>query len=203
MSALVKETQSPGVITKLHAGEGCAHGGALAPGLAVVICTYRRAESLARFLDSLDGQERQPDELLVVDASPDEKTEKLAVARFGAPGRIPCRTYLRVGESRRGLTLQRNLALARVSRELVAFFDDDVVLLPGCLTELERALVTMGKDVVGVGAVIENERRQPDRLWRTRRALGLVPHLVPGRYTRSGHSIPWSFLGISHLIRYG
>jgi GT2 family glycosyltransferase len=53
---------------------------------------------------------------------------------------------------------------------------------------------TLGPDVVGVGAVVENERRGPDRLWRVRRALGLVPHLVPGRYTRSGHSIPWSFL---------
>lgn len=192
MSALAP--RRPGLLAELHAGERCPHDADLATGLSVVVCTYRRAGSLARFLDSLDQQELQPDALLVVDASPDEETQELMARRFSVPGKIPCRTYVRVGAEGRGLTLQRNRALAMVRHDLVAFFDDDVVLLPGCLAELSRALRTLGDDVVGVGAAVQNERREPDALWRLRRALRLVPHLQPGRYTRSGLSIPWNFL---------
>lgn len=50
--------------------------GELRPGVAVAVCTYCRAKGLNRFLDSLGAQQRRPEQLVIVDASPDDKTEQ-------------------------------------------------------------------------------------------------------------------------------
>jgi GT2 family glycosyltransferase len=81
----------------------------------------------------------------------------------------------------------------------VAFFDDDIVLLPGCLAAMAGGF-DQGVGIVGVGAVIENERTSPPTLWRIRRALRIVPSLTPGRYTRSGFQIPWHFLPVTDSL---
>jgi hypothetical protein len=98
--------------------------------------------------------------------------------------------YFRVSEGLRGLTRQRNFALARVATDLVAFFDDDIVLLPGCLREMERVHRDR-KEVVGVGALIVNENTRPRAIWLLRRLLFVVPSLRPGKYFASGVSTPW------------
>ena len=170
-----------------------AWGGAPSPGVAVVICTYARPASLARCVASLKRQTRRADTLLVVDASRDDMSEKALASDpdlGSAAGRVG---YLRVGDRQRGLTRQRNVALGRVTDDLVAFFDDDIVLSPRCLEEMESVhRSTAG--AVGVGAMIEGQPETPDALWRIRRALGIVSSLTPGRYCRSGMSVPWSFL---------
>src|SRR5882672_2987755 len=112
---------------------------AIAPaseGLTVAVCTYRRPASVTRFLTSLALQERIPDRLVIVDASPDSDTEA-AVRRHPAAAAVNETRYVRVSGPLRGLTRQRNVALRLVETDLVAFFDDDVVLLAGCLAELE------------------------------------------------------------------
>jgi GT2 family glycosyltransferase len=166
----------------------------LPQGLTVAVCTYQRAPSLERFLASLTTQERQPDELIIVDASPDEATEKI-VKKFLTDTCILIPTkYFRVSGFLRGLTRQRNLALRWIDTDLVAFFDDDVVLSPGCLRVMERVHRSRSDSVVGVGAFIENQYRPPTAIWRVRRLLRMVSSLKPGAYDRSGMSIPWSFL---------
>lgn len=175
-------------------GASPARGGALSPGVAVVICTYERPASLERCIASVKAQTRKPDTLLVVDASRGADSERTLAgdrALASAAGRVG---YLRVGDLHRGLTRQRNVALSRVTEDLVAFFDDDIVLGPMCLAEMESVHRAHGNAVVGVGAVIEGLLESPDALWRVRRALGIVSSLKPGRYCRSGMSIPWSFL---------
>lgn len=175
---------------------GAAAAPRLAPGCSVVICTHRRPDAVRRFIDSLAGQ-LTPAQLLVVDASPDDATERM-LAGYAALGRLAGVTdYVRVDGPLRGLTRQRNVALEYVTSELVAFFDDDVVLLPCALGVLVAALVSCGvraERVAGVGAVIENELAPPNALWRVRRALGIVPSLRPGAYTASGMSVPWRFM---------
>ena len=166
---------------------------ATVPGVTVAICTYRRPESLLRLLRSILAQDRAPERILIADASPDDATERAlrgdaVTAAFGA--RL---TYLRVTAAHRGLTRQRNLILDRAPTSLTAFFDDDVVLLDGCLRELE-AVHRADPAVMGVGAYIENQFSPPTTIWRLRRLLGALPSLAPGRYTRSGYSTPWSFL---------
>ncbi|HEY0970480.1 MAG TPA: glycosyltransferase [Gemmatimonadales bacterium] len=173
------------------------HGGpagALRQGLSVAVCTYRRSASVERFLDSLATQGGRADLLVIVDASPDDETER-AVRTYPYPDRLSrSLLYCRVTGPLKGLTRQRNFAMRWVETDLVAFFDDDVVLLPGCCMEMERAHRAEGEVTAGVGAVLENEMRAPNGLWRMRRLLGVVPTLEPGRYCRSGMSTPWDFL---------
>jgi len=198
-------TASHSVASSFHRGQVCegeSHlfevGRELRPGLAVAICTYERAESLARFLDSLAIQERKPQQLVIVDASAGDATERAVQARAAVERLADCLLYFRVGDTLKGLTRQRNFALRWVITELVAFFDDDIVLSRECLREMERAHREIGGEVAGVGALIENEYRSPSLLWQLRRLLRLVPNLQPGTYCRSGISIPWSFLPLSH-----
>lgn len=161
-------------------------------GVTVVLCTYKRAKSVERFLASLARQTLKPDALLIVDASPDGETEEVLAGSQDARA-VPSVSYWRVRGGLAGLTRQRNFGLRFVEHDLVAFFDDDVVLAPACLERMERAMRER-PDAVGVGASVSNESRRPSALWRFRRALRIVPDLTPGRYTRTGMSIPWSFL---------
>ncbi|MCC7009053.1 MAG: glycosyltransferase family 2 protein [Acidobacteria bacterium] len=178
----------PGVVADWTRGAGeLASAERDAPGVSVVLCTYRRAASVQRFLQSLGRQARLPDETLIVDASPDEATETI-VRAWPAPTVV---RYWRVEPPLRGLTRQRNFGLDRVTRDLVAFFDDDVVLGAECLAELERAHRERPA-LAGAGCFAESWM-QPTALWRLRRALGIVPNLQPGTYTRTGLSIPWRF----------
>lgn len=168
----------------------------LTPGCSVVVCTHRRPEAVRRLVDSLEGQ-LPPAQLLVVDASPDDRTERMLLAHPRLARLAGVTDYLRVDGPLRGLTPQRNLALGYVTAELVAFFDDDVVLLPRALSALVDALECRGmrgERLGGVGAVLDNELAPPNALWRVRRALGIVPSLRPGAYTASGMSVPWRFL---------
>jgi len=177
-----------------RAGAGRLDGG-LRRGCSVVICTYERASSLMRCLDSLRKQTLRPDQVLIVDASQDARTEA-AVRGDERLGDIASGvSYFRVSGRFRGLTRQRNFALERAAYDLVAFFDDDTVLDPSCLAEMERIHRLLADRVAGAGAMISNASPKPDLAWRLRRGLRVVPDLRPGSYTRSGFSLPWSFLG--------
>ncbi len=164
------------------------------PGVAVVICTYRRAESLKCFLHSLGEQTLRPGQLVIVDASPDEDTEAMLRA-FSDLGELADEVmYIRVAGPLRGLTRQRNLGARFVTVDKLAFFDDDVVLLPTCLEEMARVHQEYGGAVAGVGGYIVNGRSNVSLRWRVRHWLRVVPSLEPGRYYRSGMSTPWGFL---------
>jgi GT2 family glycosyltransferase len=189
-----------------HAAAGASAGAFreenLARGCSVVVCTYLRPQSLLRCLESVKNQRRRPDEILIVDASPTAETEELLQKNrrlFEVASRL---LYYRVSEAKRGLTRQRNFALCRVAYDLVAFLDDDVVLEPSCLAEMERVHRFLGDRVVGVGALIANEACEPNLLWRVRRRLRIVGDLKPGTYARSGMSIPW-FAGCVEALAEG
>jgi glycosyltransferase involved in cell wall biosynthesis len=163
-------------------------------GVAVIVCTRGRPRSLARFLDSLVTQAPPPDSLLIVDASTDDRAERVVAERTDLPRLARHVGFRRVTFDVGGLTRQRNFGLNEVATDLTVFFDDDVVLEPGCLAEMETLLRSQ-PGLVGVGAVASNERgRTASTLWRLRRRLGIVDTLEPGRYCRSGMSIPWGLL---------
>jgi GT2 family glycosyltransferase len=193
--------QDEDVVFALHRGGPCAGheavtGDGVTTGLTIVICTYRRAASLARFLESLRRQDALPQTVVIVDASPDDETQRLISEGAPALDSAYCFLYLRVRGRWKGLTRQRNYAVRWVGTDLLAFFDDDVVLMPGCLAEMLKIHREPGSGVVGVGAVVHNEGPVPRArpLWRLRRRLGIVTSLEPGRYSRSGMSTPWGAL---------
>lgn len=137
--------------------------------LAVVIPTYNRPDDLRKCLESVFGQSRLPDEVLVVDdgeicrdflASTVDRAESLGV-RF---------IYHRKDHSRvrRGLSESRNLAMYMVDCPFLVL-DDDIVLDPDCLKAMEQAWEESDDGrLLGVGGVIRNNRRisRLERLYR-------------------------------------
>lgn len=177
--------------------------GQLREGVTIAVCTCARPQALERFLGSLSGTSSTDVEVLVVDSSPDDAAEDVTrriAAR--ADWKLPIR-YLRVTGRLRGLTRQRNVALDHACHDLVAFFDDDIVLLEGCIAAMEHVMRSSAPAPVGVMAYLDNERAEPTSLWRLRRTLGLVSTLRPGAYSRSGMSVPWAFLAPSDEVVEG
>jgi glycosyltransferase involved in cell wall biosynthesis len=163
-------------------------------GVSVAVCTYQRASSLQRFVLSLAAQSLSPDSLIVVDASRDVETECI-LQEFIELGNISFSVlYLRVNGHLRGLTRQRNVALDWCATDLIAFFDDDIVLEPDCVKEMESA-IRQSEDIVGIGARILDEDAKPGLLWNSLQWLGAVPDLTPGEYQRSGLIAPLRLLG--------
>lgn len=164
----------------------------LQPGVAVVVCTCDRPESLQRFLRSLAGEGR-PAQLIIVDGSRTNVTQEWMNTTPEVRALADDVQYFHVPPRLAGLTRQRNYGLRHVSTDLVAFFDDDVQLLPGCLREMEAAHRALGAGAAGVGARVDAGGRPPTALWRVRRLLRLVSTLRAGTYESSGMSIPWWF----------
>jgi len=188
----------------------------LALSLSLIVCTYRRPEPVRRLLEAVASQTRRPDEVLVVDASPEADTEE-AVRGLGV-------IYERVPPEERGLTRQRNWGIARAHGELIAFLDDDTVPEPGYFEEV-LACFERHPDAVGVGGYIFNEvdwrrgggrpslsvyrngewERREDFRWRLRRIAGLDSSLEPGRMPASGHGRPTGFVppdGEDHPVEF-
>jgi GT2 family glycosyltransferase len=175
-----------------HGGQEHQVPGGGIRGVSVVICTYRRPGSLADLLASLDRQTLAPLDVIIVDASPDHEAEVTQQALRSWKS-APSLHYVQVTGAGRGLTRQRNLGLRLASGDLVLFLDDDVVLEPECVDEMERAHRAHGSAVAGVGCHSTSHFAPAPLLWRLRRALRIVPSLQPGRYWRSGVSVPWTF----------
>jgi len=182
--------------------------------LSLIVCTYRRPGPVRRLLEAVAVQTRKPDEVLVVDASPDPDTEE-AVRDLGV-------TYERVPPEERGLTRQRNWGIAHARGELIAFLDDDTVPEPAYF---EEVLACFGRhpDAVGVGGYIANEvdwrrgagqpslsvyrhgewERPEDLRWRLRRVLGLDSRAGAGRMPAFGHARSTGFIppdGADHPV---
>src|SRR5262249_57858235 len=118
-------------------GGECVVGGGAA---WVVVCTHNRADSLPATLASLRGLDATPEgfEVIVVDnASTDGTPAVVAAARREWPG--PPDTLRLVHEPRLGLNHARNRGIAEARGAVVAFLDDDAVVVPGSLGELTRA----------------------------------------------------------------
>ena len=171
----------------------------LLQGVSVVICTRGRPDSVGRCLDGLRDSGDPPARLLVVDGSADCATEQHLARRRDLDALATGFEYVRVPPHWRGLTRQRNFALGRADTDVVAFFDDDVVLGPGCVSLMERTL-RADPAIVGVGAVAPTDSAAPGRRLRARRMLGMVGRRGPGRYCRSGMSIGWRGLDRSRAV---
>ncbi|MDP9173941.1 MAG: glycosyltransferase [Planctomycetota bacterium] len=97
--------------------------------VSVIIVTLNRPDCVRRCLNCLLEQQPAADQLIVVDASADDLTEKVT-AEF--PGVI----YLRNVKGYGRMTASRNIGLKQASGELIAFVDDDAFARPGWLKNL-------------------------------------------------------------------
>lgn len=119
----------------------------------LIICTYKRAEALIKLLDSVVAQSLYPDEILVIDGSPDAKTLEML-----KNNKYPSLRYFKVKEKDRGLTRQRNYGIAQTGKnmDVICFLDDDTILEPHYFEQLIGTYQIL-PDAIGVGGYIIDE----------------------------------------------
>ncbi|SDW72831.1 glycosyltransferase family 2 protein [Flavobacterium degerlachei] len=120
---------------------------------ALVICTYMRPEPLLELLQSVNRQTIYPDEIIIIDGSLNQETEKIVEKNS-----FDSLHYYKVSEQDRGLTKQRNYGIDRVGEaiDVVCFLDDDTVLETDYFEKL-IATYKLHPDALGVGGYINNE----------------------------------------------
>jgi len=101
------------------------------PSFDLVVATVGRTDELARFFESLVAQDYPRARVLLVDQNDDERLGPVIAA---SPVEV---IRLRSGL---GLSRARNVALARIGADVVAFPDDDCVYPPGLLRRVGERL---------------------------------------------------------------
>jgi len=125
------------------------------PELSVIICTYNRAQILAKSLETLKSQDLPPEkfELVVVDdGSPDDTAR---VVKSYTPA-FPVRY---VGLPRTGRAGARNAGLKNAEGKIALFVDDDV-LLPAGFLSLHYRIHQKGEKLIGRGPIIDIDKME-------------------------------------------
>jgi len=164
---------------------GAAQASGPLPGVSVVICTKGRPRELKTAVASVLRQDVAPVEIIIVDASDDDETERVVDAGFtcGIPAaglRVPIK-YIR---DRSWLTRQRNVGARAATGDIVQFLDDDIVLRPGYLRELAGAYAERPEVGGAMGVIEENARRKPGGTFLER--LFMLNRVLDGNMQRSG-----------------
>jgi GT2 family glycosyltransferase len=98
--------------------------------ISVIICTRDRPDALARCLKSIQSLSELPHEIIVVDNAPQTDATRTCVATF------PKVQYL--CEPKPGLSIARNTGIRHATGTLIAFTDDDVVVHPHWLRQIQH-----------------------------------------------------------------
>jgi len=130
---------------------------------SVIIATYRRAQSLGRTLATIVAQTRRPEEVVVIDQSPEsERSAVEEVIRLAVQSGLSVRLIYCPQPSS---TRARNLGLADSSGDWVVFSDDDVDWQPDALERLQ-AKVAAAPELVMVAARDSCRPDKPQPFWR-------------------------------------
>lgn len=147
--------------------------------LAMVVPTYNRPDDLRKLLDSIRGQSRSLDQLIIVDGSDDPID--------GVVADFPDLSvdYVRVRPP--SLAAQRNAGMATLRDDIThaGYLDDDIVLEPDAVERMTAFLESAGADVGGAAFSIIN---QPEggRGLGLKKLLGLQGKV--GSVTQTGHA---------------
>lgn len=123
--------------------------------VSAVIPTRHRPESLRRALSSLLAQQIWPAEVVVVDASSDERTRAVVEAVARRAGPMCAVRWCAAVEA--GAAAQRNYGVGVSTQPFVWFCDDDIILKPHCVERLWQA-VCSDTALGGVSATITNQQ---------------------------------------------
>ena len=129
-----------------------------AGSVSVIIPTKNRADDLALTIRSLLRQTVLPDEVVIVDQSPDELSKKAVDNEFAAAAlrkTPPVRLRYIIDTHISGAADARNRAMDIASGEVWVFLDDDVRLEENFLEEM-LAAYARHPEVAGVSGIITN-----------------------------------------------
>jgi GT2 family glycosyltransferase len=131
--------------------------------VSVIVPTIGRSDSLRMMLDSLCLQTLPVHEVIVADGSATNDTANVTGdPRWGKASLTVKRVVVRPPHAVR----QRQAAIIAASGEFLLLLDDDVVLEPACVEQMDR-LLSQHSGVVGVIADFNNQSwPMPTRAWR-------------------------------------
>lgn len=126
---------------------------------ALVIATYKRREILLRCLQNALRQTRMPDEIVVVDASPDfDVNRDAAMALLSSAGNT---RVVYEAARRASLPVQRNQGIELASADIVFLIDDDSMMYPDCAAEVMKVYEHDARERVS-GVMCMPETTPPD-----------------------------------------
>jgi glycosyltransferase involved in cell wall biosynthesis len=131
--------------------------------ISAIIPTANRAGVLQATFTSIANQNVQPAEIIVIDASDDDHTEKVCAMRFEKlESNI---IYLKA--TKKGAAIQRNQGMSVAKHEFILFCDDDILLEPLCIERLWNG-INSDNHIGGVNAMVTNQQyHTPGKLTRT------------------------------------
>lgn len=139
-------------------------------GLSVIVPTIGRPESLRALLESLAGQSRKPDDVIVADGSRDGEVARVVSQPAWASRGLQVKHIAVHPPNAVG---QRVAAIAESRNEFLLLLDDDVVLEPECIAQMMQT-VTSDPGIVGAVADFNNQSwPEPTRAWRWYLKFGL------------------------------
>jgi len=158
--------------------------------VSIIICTYRRAEALGDLLDCLATQTYRDSEILIVDGSEEDLSVRNKVESFMHQSGE--QVNLRLIQSQKGLTRQRNVGLRETQGELVCFFDDDVTFGEDFISQVVGLFQQSEmKDVGGATAYdVLNYGVSMRFRHKLRGTLGFYTSWRPGALARCGLVVP-------------
>lgn len=126
--------------------------------LTAIIPTRNRPGDLANAVASLCAQSRPPDELIIIDQSTGDESRIQVESLIGGDKRI---RLVYIHDPRiSGLVEARRIAAERAGGNIICFLDDDVVLEPDYLEQIEHGFVDR-PEMVGCCGILTNMQRQP------------------------------------------
>ncbi|WP_051637416.1 glycosyltransferase family 2 protein [Rhodococcus sp. UNC363MFTsu5.1] len=131
-----------------------------APAVSVCIPMYNNADTIARCLESIAGQDFRDFELLIIDDDSTDGSYEIASSLAGENARV-----LR-NEVRLGLVGNHNRCLSLARGRAIQFVHGDDLLLPGCLSTLSPLFDDGRVGLAFAPRIIETE----DVTWRERHA---------------------------------
>ena len=157
------------------------------PTTTVIIVTYTRPDCVKICLDRLRLQTHVPEQIIVVDGSPDNRTRTLC-AEFSEV------LYLRNEAGLGHMTRSRNIGLQRATGGIIAFLDDDSFAHPAWLEELLKPYSDPTVGAVGGRAL----RNQPDE---DKQGVDQIGKLLPnGELSGNFAADPGEDLQVDHIM---
>ncbi len=156
----------------------------LAPTIATIICTHARPDYLAACLAGLKAQHDPRPEVIVVDSA----SPPAAAARIAALAAAHGATLLRAEKP--GLSLARNLGLAKARTDWVAYLDDDTVPDPYWAGHLAAAIAKLPPGAAAVGGRILPQWEAPLPPWWPASLRGVLTIVEWEGHGEAGQDLP-------------
>ncbi|MHA1753373.1 MAG: glycosyltransferase family 2 protein [Candidatus Helarchaeota archaeon] len=124
--------------------------------ISIIIPTINRTYYLFKTIESIQVQTVKPDELIIIDQSKNDKTQKEILNSFSDEFNIK---YI-LDSKITGLAQARNVGIQNVSKDIdiILFLDDDVILSNNFIEEILK-VYTNNEKIYAVGGVITNYKK--------------------------------------------